>query len=378
MSLCLGMACAGALEVGAIASDSTSFKFDANKTDEPILEQKEMFSLSAKQGITKDGFTYIAAEGMFSHTLDKKLENGAKAKNTFIADLSLFKISSLVKIDEDRKVDIAAGRFFIVDTTGSIFVQTCDGGRLALTLPGTVVTAYAGYTGLLNIKNNTIMESSGNVYSLKKEEDVYDFAAPYFVPMISVSFPYLVLNQSLTLEGAAAVPTEGPNKLDDKGIRSYITGSLNGPLSTSLFYNICESFSFMDGYFGSLSQFSLMYFTDLLSSSVAVNALYASNNFRGFTQQTMTASCNDLDLAAVFKPGLSISFVPVSFIFAKLGTDFVFDTRKGFDYYGWQFNGSADVQIFSDLKVNIGGSVFAGDKKDNNRVKITLGASLAL
>lgn len=76
------------------------------------------------------------------------------------------------------KFFLDAGRLFLSDLSQSVFAQSLDGASAQFSASWLDVSAFGGYTGLLNLKNISIMNSIGYEWTPDDENDFYDFALP--------------------------------------------------------------------------------------------------------------------------------------------------------------------------------------------------------
>lgn len=374
-------------EYGFFAGDNTSFKFDGEEYDVPILEQIESLSGTLRIPFDGSGLSYFAMEAGLTHTYDKTFEDGAGSDNDIAADISVFRLSSYKDFSSGR-LSVDAGRFFVSDLSGIILSQINDGLKVSFSSQAFDVSAYGGYSGLLNLKNVSVMDSSGTVYSPDDERDFYDFAAPYIVGGLTFSAPYIVFNQTVSAECLAVVGTEGPaDSPDDDENRFYGTLSLNGPLSPIVFYNLSASLYSEDfSEFGVMGKAEVAVYPDFKSSSITVSASYASGNqgsmipFVGFTQVTACLSADEPVYSGIMKCGLAGSMLPVEKLFLSLGGDAVWKNGDddSMEYYGVQFSTGLRYQMFSDVSLGLSASHFIGDSDDSSRTEFAFNAVISL
>ena len=367
-------------ELSFFLGDNTDLKFDGEEYKEPRLKQSEAFSALAKIPFNKKGTTFLSLEASLSHSYEKIFGDHENSENEFIADLNVLKFSSIMECS-------AAGRLFLPDLSQSVFAQSLDGASAQFSASWLDVSAFGGYTGLLNLKNISIMNSIGYEWTPDDENDFYDFCAPYIAGGVKISFPYLLFNQTISLEGLGFWDTEGPaDSPKDEDNRFYGTLRLDGPLAPMLFYGLSGTVSSTDfSDFGFLGRANISLFPDFKSSSVTISASYASGDrgpfvpFIGFTQITACLSADEPIYSGISKAGLFASIVPIDKLYCAVGGDAVFLDRddNAFDYYGFQVYGNAKYYLFSDLALTLFASHFSGDSSDSSRTEIALNAVIS-
>lgn len=375
-------------ELSFFLGDNTDLKFDGEEYKEPRLKQSEAFSALAKIPFNKKGTTFLSLEASLSHSYEKIFGDHENSENEFIADLNILKFSSIMECSAG-KFFLDAGRFFLWDLSQSVFAQSLDGASAQFSASWLDVSVFGGYTGLLNLKNISVLNSGGYVWEPgdEDENDFYDFCAPYIAGGVKISLPYLLLNQTISLEGLGFWDTEGPaDSPEDEDNRFYGTLRLDGPLAPMLFYGLSGTASSTDfSDFGFLGRANISLFPDFKSSSVTISASYASGDrgpfvpFIGFTQVTACLSADEPIYSGISKAGLFASIVPIDRLYCAVGGDAVFLDRddNAFDYYGFQVYGNAKYYLFSDLALTLFASHFSGDSSDSSRTEIALNAVIS-
>ncbi len=375
-------------ELSFFLGDNTDLKFDGEEYKEPRLKQSEAFSALAKIPFNKKGTTFLSLEASLSHSYEKIFGDHENSENEFIADLNILKFSSIMECSAG-KFFLDAGRLFLPDLSQSVFAQSLDGASAQFSASWLDVSVFGGYTGLLNLKNISVLNSGGYVWEPgdEDENDFYDFCAPYIAGGVKISLPYLLLNQTISLEGLGFWDTEGPaDSPEDEDNRFYGTLRLDGPLAPMVFYGLSGTASSTDfSDFGFLGRANISLFPDFKSSSVTISASYASGDrgpfvpFIGFTQVTACLSADEPIYSGISKAGLFASIVPIDRLYCAVGGDAVFLDRddNAFDYYGFQVYGNAKYYLFSDLALTLFASHFAGDSSDSSRTEIALNAVIS-
>ncbi len=375
-------------ELSFFLGDNTDLKFDGEEYKEPRLKQSEAFSALAKIPFNKKGTTFLSLEASLSHSYEKIFGDNSNSENNFIADLNILKFSSIIECSAG-KFFLDAGRLFLSDLSSAVFAQSFDGASAQFSTSWLDVSVFGGYTGLLNLKNISVLNSGGYVWEPgdEDENDFYDFCAPYIAGGVKISLPYLLLNQTISLEGLGFWDTEGPaDSPEDEDNRFYGTLRLDGPLAPMVFYGLSGTASSTDfSDFGFLGRANISLFPDFKSSSVTLSASYASGDrgsfvpFIGFTQVTACLSADEPIYSGISKAGLFASIVPIDRLYCAVGGDAVFvdNDDSAFDYYGFQVYGNAKYYLFSDLALTLFASHFSGDSSDSSRTEIALNAVIS-
>lgn len=386
--LALGMLFASAplfsVEFGGIIDSSTNIKFNKDNTSNPALKQQESLTLNAKIPLKSDGSVYFTAEGVFEYDYSTTLPDADYSTNEFIADLTLFKLTSASPFAGGR-LFVNAGRFLYSDFTALVFSQNADLLNVSYTNPYVEVSAFAGYTGLLNAKNISMINADGSVLSGDSEKDFYDLAAPFIVGGASFTLPYVAANQTVTLEALAAVASDGASDYETDGNRFYGTLGFTGPLGAAVFYSASSTFGYNeDGDLSNLSKLTVSFYPEFLSSAFTLSGVYASGEngsfkpFVPFTKKSAAVSYYEPYYSCLLKAGAAYSIMPSSKFFASVAADAVFAYAESSpEYDGFQGNLTLTFQPFSDIRFNLTADAYVSDNSDSNRKSITLNAVIS-
>lgn len=372
-----------AVEYGGTLGESVELY--TNDFDPVAMEEKTKLTLFFRAPFGPS--SYFAAEGNATPTYDvNDLTEISDGDFVCPLDLTLFKFAHAIKQENAASVNLAAGRFAVADSTGLILNQPADGLSAAYNSQSIVVSGYAGYTGLLNGHNATII--NGDID--KSNNDFYYLASPFIIGQASVYFPYLFFNQSLGVEGLTAIGTKGPNGDNADYNRFYGTLSLNGSVGKNKFYVLSTTFGaeVIDGDFDKLSNLSQLSFTyympEFYDSQVTATALYASGKqgpfaaFTGLSSMEATYSAFAPEYSGLLKAGLCGTMKPMSNLLASLGTDIVFSCPKeDFEYAGVQFYGTVVYQLYTDMQLGLMAHQYVGDDKNENETSLTLCFTMA-
>lgn len=375
-----------AYDFSAVVSDGTTLKFYNGEFKDPELKQTETFTGAFTTPVGGSGLSFFSVEGSVQHKLEKTTGDNSSSKNSVIADFTLFKFSTVKKLEGGKNLQVSAGRFYYSDVTGIVFSQPNDGLYFKYGGKKLEASVYGGYTGLQNVKNVSILTSKGAVWAPKDEKDVYDFSSPYAVGSFFVSAPYFFKNQTISFECMGMFNVAGPADLKDDDNRLYGTICLAGPMSSFVFYSISGTMQTEDfSDFGILGKFSLNYFVPVKNTTVGLNGLYASSSngkikaFTGFSKSVVCLSRNEDLCSEIMKFGASASFLPVPKIFVAAGFDTVYKlSGSSTEFYGFQAGISGTYRIFSDLKMSLSLSNFTGKYKEASRTDVSFGLALAL
>lgn len=347
--LSLSAGFASALEYGAIITNNT--KFTGNAMKERTVSQKDSGSLWFKVPFDDEGKTSLLAKGTYEYNYNNFYKGRDRFINTVNLDILNFKYAKEIG---NSTFDLSAGRFVYSDLSGIVFSQVADGLYARYASPIFEVSAYGAYTGLLNSHSVTILDRDGDA---RKQRWLYQCASKYAVCAATVSFPYLFLNQTLSLQGF------GTFKLEDKTFyRHYGTVSLSGPLFPGAFYVVSSTFGMTNydaGGFKSsnLSQAKLSYYPEFKNSSISLNGVYASGRqgkfraFTGFTSNTAVYNQQEQEYTELIKGGIEASIKPLNMLLVSGSCDLVYTAEKRVRYSGIQYNASAMLQIFTDFTV---------------------------
>ena len=372
-----------ALETGGLITDNTDFK-NAEKDGSLKLDQTNGLNLWLRAPLSEDGSSYFAGEGSFKFEYDDSIADSDK-KTQLYADLELFKFVLKRELDSGD-FTLSLGRFFNSDLTSLVYAQNGDGLKLDASVSAVNLSVFAAYTGLLNAKNITIIGDTADLTD--KEKTVYVLADKFAAGSLTLSLPYVVASQTISLEGIGAFSLEST-----KYNRFYGTLAVNGPIVSPVFYNLSSTFGFAkydeeDMTKGNLTKGSISVYPDYKSLSISLNALYASGEqgsfdaFKGFTSGTSVSSLLEPEYSGVLTAGLSATIKPLPSLLAYASGDIVFDAEKDIKQAGFQYNAGISWQALSDLSFGLSFGQYIG--KDDyaatigeNKTQLKLNAAIA-
>ena len=345
-------------------------KYQGNTFDSLKLYESSTNHLWVSSLLNEDTLLRFNADGSYEFRYD---ETDASHKN--ILDLNLFKISGTLSAGRYTKLRFAAGRFFVSDVTGIVFSQISDGFYTKFEIPSLSFNVYAGTTSLLNAHDVTIITPETTSYN--PDFNTVYAACPSYVPVgISMNFPSLFLNQTLTAEGWGFVDFSA-----DKYTRWYGTAALSGPLAGNMFYSLMTTAGTEN--FNTISDLSKITVTlyPVPAASISINGVYASgkngflSTFKGFTSQTAYLALSEPEYSGIIKAGMSGSYTIASNVCLLCEGVCVFscpDDVVAYDGLQWNFN--AVWNIFHDLQFSAGAyQYYAQNSADNKTCFIVTG-----
>lgn len=348
-----------AFDFGGALTNNT--KFSGNTFDDFKCDQVNDASLWIRAPFNNSGTCYFTAEAIYEYENDFATET---TTNSIDCDLFKFAFS---KQFGSNKFSLAAGRFSSFDKTGFIFSQAADGLLVKFDMPRFTIAAYGAYTGLLNAQTVTILTPNDEAFSFDSDK-LYDFTEKYAVGSLSITFPYILLNQTISAQFFGTFRME-----DASYTRMYGTLGFNGSLIPSLFYNLTSTIG-MTSYDGAdydISNLSVLSLTlyPTKKVSIGLDGVYASGeqgpfkSFIGFTSQTATNALDEPQYTGLIRGGISATFKPVNQVFFSARGDIVFDAHESVEYDGFQYQADAIWQIVSDVQI---GATFYQYKDNDN------------
>lgn len=314
--------------------------------------QSNSVSLWATIPFNKQSTFYLATQASYKYNFDISLVDN---EITHIIDLDLLKLNAAVPVGK-YTLNVSAGRFQVMDETNKIFTQNCDGVNLKLATPFLNTTLYAGYTGLLNGYNTTMLGKRG--YAEIKNTKLYSLSSPYIPLLVYFDFPSLFLNQSLGLQFSAFLDLGS-----DAYNRAYGTISLKGPITGPCYYSVATCFGTEN--FANVSNYSDITFQLFFNSiAIKIEGEYASGKqaifepFRGFTSQTAYNINTSLDgtvnteYSGIIMPGIDFTFFKNN-LYINFHPKLVLGIpEESISVNGVDGTLSFVLNIFSDLQLN--------------------------
>ena len=236
--------------IALTAVSALSFALDFGGT----LENDSSYSSKKNVGFVQKDTAHL----WFTSELGKAWDFNATVEGTFNSATPLFygDLEQLSLTGTFQKVPLGPsvftvelGRFFYSETTQRVFANRMDGFRMDFAYPSFTLQTALGYTGLLNKYYASIVMSKMD--AVDSNDTTLVFSPPRMIGSVSLTFPELVAQQSLTLtflaqedlrnqvrnnviaEGTEVYKPSGGGLVDTQ----YWGLALDGPITRSLYYN---------------------------------------------------------------------------------------------------------------------------------------------
>ena len=357
--------------------DNTSKLSSNDDLSALTLEQSNGVHLSINAPFNTTGTLKFVAEGSFKYKLTSNFD--AKTSDLkMIANCDLFKFSGKWNIGKGI-VALDFGRFMISDISGNVFAQKSDGLSLSYDALKFRVGAYAGYTGLQNRLDLTMLNNP------QDDANFYALTAGYVPVMVNLTYKTLFETQTLGIQGEAFIPVAN---IEDKTKYAYGTLMLNGPIGVIGAYTLKGTVGLSD-------------FKDLMVDGGLDLNFYIANTaimviggeFVSFEKDSLHYFTPITARTITTDPFFAGGVLPkVSFIYAKSNV-LTSVTGKGViqmgdetKFHGVDVTASLICNVFSDLQVGCDLGAFVAVDKDvkeaikaskSNVYYATLKASLA-
>jgi hypothetical protein len=269
----------------------------------------------------------LAAEGSYSFSL----------LVPYIFDIDYLKVDWQAL----PSLKITAGRFVFSDFTGHVLNHKLDGAMLTYSVPTGVVTASAGYSGILLKPSSLIFMTRSD--SVDQSNNAIYFAAPRLIEKIDALVPNFLPRQDFAislilqqdLRAASTLIQPGEQDLLVSGASGgsltseYLGLGLSGAIISNLYYN---SFFFLNmggtlgyvvdpatgmssweyaGIEAFLGGIGLRYFNeDLLSSRAELQAVFSSGDADNHTYQEGNTAGASTIFVPISQDTLGIAFQP--------------------------------------------------------------------
>ena len=255
-----------AFEWGGRFYNSTAFSGETLRQFK--TKQSDNLNLWLKVPITNDNMNYFAGEMFYQFKFDGTNIASEAIGNTI--DFNLLKFVTKIRLGNRQLLSINAGRFSLSDSTSMIFSQVCDGILVKYSNRKISAMAYGGYTGLLNANSVSIINKKNSNYRPSKN-NVYALSAKYIPFGLSVTFPSLFANQTLSAQGWSFFDLN-----NDNYNRFYGIVSLEGYPTKNLFYKLNSVVGTVN--FSSISNLSTLNMIAYFTKSFSMNfgGMYAS------------------------------------------------------------------------------------------------------
>ena len=370
VSLFISVIPAASVEWGGVIKNDSQAQL-ANFSDFSFIQSDGVYLwLNAPFG--KSGL-YFSGEGMYKYSLT--IADGENAFTHF-ADLDLFKVGGDYELSKGS-FSISLGRFMMTDCTAAVFSQNSDG--LAVKYQGGKfgISAYAGYTGLLNALNVSMLDKDGYVFV--SDGEIYSLANAFVPAMVTFEFPSLFANQALSLQCDAFLDLG-----EEKYNRFYGTLLLSGPISNKIFYNFASTFG--TNSFSSLMNYTVFNFFIYPNEIMALSfgAEYASgknaffNPFLGVTSRSIVNSLSAPQTSGEILPNATVSFVFDKVFFGLTGKFLMGVPESSVEIKGAEADLSFICAPFTDLQIGFDvTSYFDLSKSNDSNLAATLKVAIS-
>lgn len=361
--LIISLVPAFAFEWGGLFTENAKVSIcsiNGNITDIASLSvrQSNGLSLWCKVPLKSDSSWYLASQASYRYNWDITLMDNYI---DHIADLDLLKVTGTVKTSNGG-FTLNAGRFIVMDNSGKIFNQNCDGVSAKYATQFISTSVYAGYTGLLNSKSVMILNEEGWADTGKTTGlPFYNLAHGYVPLTLSVDFPSLFLNQSLSFQAEAFFDV-GKYSIDtlNKINRYYGSLSISGPIAGPCYYSLVTVFGTVD--FDNIMNYSALDFQMYIKSiSLKAGAEYASGKngflspFIGFDSSTAYNSVYSPEYTGVILPQVEFGYSSNNFSTFLNGKLVLGIPESEIILRGIDFSLKTYWNILSDLQLEVSG-----------------------
>lgn len=379
MKKILSLITAGALLVASAFSFTwsglvdNSTKVSTSDFENFGFNQSNGIYLSMTTPVNSAGNLKLSAEGLYKYSLNI---NGDVSTFTNIIDMDLLKLAGKWN-SGNGNINLAAGRFLYSDASGAVFSQTSDGLNLGYENSLLKAAVYAGYTGLLNSLNVSMVDAKEGADNTQ----LYNLCAAY-IPL-GVDFAYLALAGSNTIGLQGLYFLDPERKMNDK---LYGTLYLNGPVSAIGTYSFVTTLGTVDLENKALMLYSKFDFTYYVAQNgiLSVGAEYASgsqfglNPFTTVSARTAANAGGGMPLSGVILPNVTGIFIHNN-LFASLSEKFVCAMpEENVTFQGFDTTLSVLYNVLSDVQIGCDIAAFADITSSSlNYCAATLKASLS-
>ena len=341
------------------------------------LEQSNGVHLSINAPFNSTGTLKFVAEGSFKYKLASNFD--AKTSDLkMIANCDLFKFSGKWNIGKGI-VALDLGRFMISDISGNVFAQKSDGLSLSYDALKFRVGAYAGYTGLQNRLDLTMLNNP------QDDANFYALTAGYVPVMVNFTYKTLFETQTLGIQGEAFIPVAN---IEDKTKYAYGTLMLNGPIGVIGAYTLKGTVGLSD--FKNLMIDGGLDFNFYIANKAIMVAggefvSFEKDSLHYFTPITTRTITTDPFFAGGVLPKVSFIYAQSNVLTSVTGKG-VIQMGDETKFHGVDVTASLICNVFSDLQVGCDLGAFVAVDKDvkeaikaskSNVYYATLKASLA-
>lgn len=251
-------------------------------------------------------------------------------------DLSLFKVTYALPVGS-----LNVGRYSFSDVTGSVFSMTSDGANFSMNTGLLKISAYAGYSGLLNAKTSGI--DAPWTYDSAK---IYELGSKYALFQAGVTAPNFFGGTTFAGEAIGAVNLNGDaaSGVSDGYSRFYGTLSASGAITTSIYYSGSVTGSYLTTTANNLGVFArgnVVCYLPVMSMSITGKFAWGSDYFQGISYNPCAGG--------MLNAGASLTLKPLGNLLCLASADVYCGTAGGFEPSSASWNVLAKWQAVSDV-----------------------------
>ena len=331
----------------------------------PIVNA-ETLNLWVNKELSGDADWYFTSQVSYTNKVNIPSFSAGEINFSNILDLDLFKFSGSFELAKST-LSVNIGRFSVKDNSSVIFDQLCDGALLRLSAPVITCSFYAGYTGLLNSNNVTMLapkrDESNSVIYYESQPGVYSLTHSFLPLIATLDFPAINGSQSLSFQFQGYFDlqaVEGIEKLD----RYFGLVEFKGPFSGLVYYDLLSTFGFdMSKTLTNYSKLLLSIYTKS-AFTCHLGVEYASgkhgpfSTFTGVTSKLAYHSLSNPEYGGLILPGIDINLAGENLYFDIIAKAVIGLPETSFKFSGVDGQVALYFDIFSDLQLGFDLSAF--------------------
>lgn len=354
---------------GGVIDNNSRFAANNDLSQKSLIQTNDLF-LSFSSMLGKSGTMKIAGEGLFKSTYAAVLTPDFDGTDLQVADCDLLKFSGNWSVGSGA-VSLNLGRFQMSDITGSVFAQTSDGLSLAYNGLSAKAGLYAGYTGLLNRLNVSMVDNEAD------DAKIYALCPAYIPVLVDLAYKTLFETSTIGLQADAFIPKDSKKNT----MKLYGTLYLTGPLSTAGTYSLMgtlESEKFKTFMLDAKADFNFYLGTSAVTNLGVEYASGENGPFHSFTTITARSLYNGTNTAGLIIPKLSVMYAKNTFFASITEKCVITMPEKKAKLDGFDTSVSLLFNILSDVQMGVdGGAYICLENKESSNYFLTIKASLA-
>lgn len=325
---------------GSLDTSFSAFDTEVLPTENTTLTIGEKATLWGKLKINET--LTFQMEGSYDVSTD--FENVTQSVN-----LDFFQLKMSLNPTSQAKLDFDLGRFSVADSSKLIFNNLIDGGRLKIDLSTLDLALFAGYTGLLNGKKLSVVNSSVEI----DPSSLYSFAPGYVAAGLSVDSKNILGNHLFGCEVSAFIPVDSE---ETRGTSAYVLLKANGPISKAVYYDAFAAVSLLineETQTGIMANGVISYYPSFIKSYFTGNVTFATDTFVSFVDPRLLLA-QENTLNGLLKIGMAGNLRLVDSFLISVNGDYIMKVvgaEMNSDSIQWTT--SAVWNIFSDFQINM-------------------------